>query len=157
MLYVYDTRNIFFPGKEGYVLGLKGKDMYKYRSINIDQLLACQQTLFQAFKLDGLNSSATTLNYYFTTTAKLVKADAIEREEVIALFSDVSEVIDYRQASLTESIFTAKNDSLLNDKGKKELSKNEKELGRVEDVKKIIEKALAHHSTWERLVKFYAE
>ena len=29
LLYMYDNRNIFFPGKEGYVLGLKGKDMYK--------------------------------------------------------------------------------------------------------------------------------
>tara|TARA_B100001250_G_scaffold358117_1_gene334229 strand:- start:218 stop:1657 length:1440 start_codon:yes stop_codon:yes gene_type:complete len=157
LLYMYDTRNIFFPGKEGYVLGLKGKDMYKYRSSNIDNLLACQKTLLQAFKLDGLNSSATTLNYYFTTTAKLVKADAIETEELIALFSDVSEVIDYRQASLTESIFTAKNDSLLDAKGEKELSKNKKELGRLEDVKTNIEKTLAPHSTCESLVKLYSE
>ena len=157
LLYMYDNRNIFFPGKEGYVLGLKGKDMYKYRSKETDDLLLCQQTLYQSFKLDGYNSSATTLNYYFTTTAKLVKFGVKETEELIALFSDVSDVIDYRQASLTESIFNAKNDSLLDSKGQKKLQKNEKELGRLEDVKTNIEKTLAPHSTCESLVKLYSK
>tara|TARA_B100001029_G_C15061561_1_gene458993 strand:+ start:2114 stop:3520 length:1407 start_codon:yes stop_codon:yes gene_type:complete len=157
LFYMYDTRNIYFPGKEGYVLGLKGKDMYKYRSESIDDLLACQQTLLESFQLDGFSSSATTLNYYFTTTAKLVKAGTIETAGLIALFSDVSAVIDYRQASLTESIFTAKNDSLLDSKGQKELAKNEKELNRLEDVKTNIEKTLAPHSTCENLVELYSE
>jgi len=157
LFYMYDTRNIFFPGKEGYVLGLKGKDMYKYRSENIEDLFACQKVLLESFQLDGFTSSATTLNYYFTTTAKLVKADRIETEELIALFSDVSAVIDYRQASLTELIFKAKNDSLLDSKGQKQLGKNEKELGRLEDVKTNIEKTLAPHSTCENLVDLYSE
>jgi len=157
LLYMYDTRNIFFPGKEGYVLGLKGKDMYKYRSGNTENLLACQKVLLESFKIDGLTSSATTLNYYFTTTARLVKAEYIEREELIALFSDVSAVIDYRQASLTELIFKAKNDSLLDSKGQKKLGKNEKELGRLEDVKTNIEKTLAPYSTCENLVELYSE
>ncbi len=157
LLHMYDIRNIYFPGKEGYVLGLKGKDMYKYRSKESDDLLLCQQTLFESFKIDGYSSSATTLNYYFTTTAKLVKYGEKKTEELIALFSDVSTVIDYRQASLTESIFNAKNDTLLDSKGQKNLVKNEKELSRLEDVKTNIEKTLAPHSTCESLVKLYTE
>ena len=53
--------------------------------------------------------------------------------------------------------FYAKNDSIIDSKGKKELAKNEKELGRLEDVKTNIEKSLAPHSTCENLVDLYSK
>ena len=34
---IYDLRLKYYPGKEGYVLALKGKDMYKYKSSTIEE------------------------------------------------------------------------------------------------------------------------
>ena len=31
LVMVYDQRNTYYPGKEAYVMGLKGADMYKYK------------------------------------------------------------------------------------------------------------------------------
>ena len=62
---IYDLRLKYYPGKEGYVLALKGKDMYKYKSSTIEELKACRLVLQNSFEIDGLNSTATTINYFF--------------------------------------------------------------------------------------------
>ena len=45
LINIYDVRLNNYPGKEGYVLALKGKDMYKYKSETIDELKECRSVL----------------------------------------------------------------------------------------------------------------
>ena len=71
LIILYDYRLEHYPGKEGYVLALKGKDMYKYCASTIEELNKCRSVLKKSFLLDGLSSTATTINYYFNVSLKL--------------------------------------------------------------------------------------
>ena len=137
LILVYDYRLEHYPGKEGYVLALKGKDMYKYRSSTIEQLNQCQSVLQKSFEIDGLNSTATTINYYFIVSLKLFQQQQLDKQDLMTLFSDVSEVVEHREASISQDIFEFTSDSskTLSSKEKKQLSKLESELGRIEKAK----------------------
>ena len=137
---IYDKRLYYYPGKEGYVLALKGKDMYKYRSSTIEELKQCRSVLKESFLIDGLNSTATTINYYFIVSLKLFQKKELNQQDLMTLFSDVSEVVDYREASISQDIFEVNSDSTktLSSKEKKELSKLEAELSRLEKAKKSV-------------------
>ena len=111
LINIYDTRLNNYPGKEGYVLALKGKDMYKYKSETIDELKECRSVLSKSFEIDNLNSTATTINYYFNVSLKLFQKDELDKQELMTLFSDVSEVVDYRSVSISQEIFKFKSDS----------------------------------------------
>jgi len=133
LILTYDYRLEHYPGKEGYVLALKGKDMYKYRSYSIEELKDCRSVLKKSFETDGLNSTATTINYYFIVSLKLFQKQELNKQDLMTLFSDVSEVIDHREASISQDIFEFTSDSLkiLSSKEKKDLSKLESELNRI--------------------------
>ena len=137
LISVYDNRLKNYPGKEGYVLALKGKDMYKYRSGTIEELNQCRSVLKNSFEIDGLNSTATTINYYFNVSLKLFQKQELNKQDLMTLFSDVSEVVDHREASISQEIFGFNSDSTrtLSSKEKKALSKLEAELGRIEKAK----------------------
>ena len=139
---IYDLRLKYYPGKEGYVLALKGKDMYKYKSSTIEELKACRSVLQNSFEIDGLNSTATTINYFFNVSLKLFQQKEIDKQDLMTLFSDVSEVVEYREASISQEIFNLNSDStkLLTAKEKKEISKLEAELERIEKAKKSVNK-----------------
>ena len=40
LIMVYDQRNVYYPGKEAYVTGMKGADMYKYMKTTTEGLQA---------------------------------------------------------------------------------------------------------------------
>ena len=121
MLNIYDLRLKNYPGKEGYVLALKGKDMYKYKSNTVEELKACRLVLQNSFDIDGLNSTATTINYFFNVSLKLFQQKEIDKQDLMTLFSDVSGVVEYREASISQEIFNLNSDStkLLTTKEKK--------------------------------------
>ena len=142
LINIYDIRLNNYPGKEGYVLALKGKDMYKYKSETIDDLKECRSVLSKSFEIDGLNSTATTINYYFNVSLKLFQKDELNKQELMTLFSDVSEVVDYRSVSISQEIFKFKSDSTkqLTSKETKQLSKLNSELERINKAKISVNK-----------------
>ena len=158
LISVYDNRLKNYPGKEGYVLALKGKDMYKYRSGTTEELNQCRSVLQNSFEIDGLNSTATTINYYFNVSLKLFQKQELNKQDLMTLFSDVSEVVDHREASISQEIFEFNSDStrILSSKETKALSKLEAELGRIEkakiNVNKNFEKII---TSCEQLVALY--
>ncbi len=158
LISIYDARNKHYPGKEGYVLALKGKDMYKYRSNNISDLNKCRLVLQESFQIDGLNSTATTINYYFNASLKLFQKEQLNKQDLMTLFSDVSEVVDYREASISQEIFQLTSDTTktLSSKEQKALSKLESELNRIEKAKKSVNKNFETIITsCEQLVALY--
>lgn len=157
LMMVYDQRNTFYPGKEGYVMGMKGADMYKYKKGTTEGLQASYEVLLTAFNMEGNASSASVLNYYFMATTKLVQAKVLKVEDLIALFSDLSGVIAYKEAQLTQDIYNAEQNEALTSKEKKILKKNKKELKTLGDVKSNLEKTLAPHATCEKLVELYTK
>ena len=154
---VYDQRNAYYPGKEAYVLGMKGADMYKYMKTTTEGLQASCQVLRGSFEMAGNESTASVLNYYFMATTKLVQAKVLKVEDLIALFSDLSGVISYKEAKLTQDIYNAEQTEGLSSKEQKLLKKNKKELKTLGDVKNNLEKTLAPHATCEKLVELYTK
>ena len=157
LIMVYDQRNVYYPGKEAYVIGMKGADMYKYMKTTTEGLQASYQELRNSFEMAANSSTASVLNYYFMATTKLVQAKVLKVEDLIALFSDLSGVISYKEAKLTQDIYNAEQSEELSTKEQKLLKKNKKELKTLGDVKTNLEKTLAPHATCEKLVELYAK
>lgn len=157
LVMVYDQRNTFYPGSEAKVIGYKGADIYKYKKGTTEGLQESYDVLLTAFNMAGNESTASVLNYYFMATTKLVQAKVLKVEDLIALFSDLSGVIAYKEAKLTQDIFNADQRDDLSSKEKKILKKNEKELETLASVKSNLEKTLAPHATCEKLVELYTK
>ena len=157
LIIVYDQRNAYYPGKEAYVTGMKGADMYKYMKTTTEGLQVSHQVLRGSFEMAGNASTASVLNYYFMATTKLVQAKVLKVEDLIALFSDLSGVISYKEAKLTQDIYNAEQNEELGPKEQKLLKKNKKELKTLGDVKNNLEKTLAPHATCEKLIELYTK
>lgn len=155
LVMVYDQRNTFYPGSEAKVIGYKGADIYKYKKETVEGLQQSYDVLLTAFNMAGNESTASVLNYYFMSTTKLVQAKVLKVEDLIALFSDLSGVIAYKEAKLTQDIYNASSRDDLSSKEKKVLKKNKKELETLASVKSNLEKTLAPHATCEKLVELY--
>ena len=104
LMMVYDQRNTYYPGSEARVLGYKGADMYKFKKGTTEGLQESQAALGEAFTMAGNASTASVLNYYFIATTKLVQAKVLKVSDLIALFSDLSGVISYKEAKLMQDI-----------------------------------------------------
>ncbi len=154
---VYDQRNVYYPGKEAYVTGMKGADMYKYMKTTTEGLQASHKVLRSSFEMAGNESTASVLNYYFMATTKLVQAKVLKVEDLIGLFSDLSGVISYKEAKLTQDIYNAEQIEEISPKEQKQLKKNQKELKTLGDVKNNLEKTLAPHATCEKLIELYTK
>ena len=157
LMKVYDQRNTYYSGKEAYVIGLKGADMYKYLKGSTEGLQASYDVLAASFNMAGNESTARVLNYYFIATTKLVQAKVLKVGDLIALFSDLSGVIAYKEAKLSQDIYNAEQSESLSSRDSKILSKNKKELKTLNDVKGNLEKTLAPHATCEKLVELYTK
>lgn len=157
LIMVYDQRNVYYPGKEAYVIGMKGADMYRFMKNTTEGLQASYEELRRSFEMAGNASTSSVLNYYFMATTKLVQAKELKVEDLIALFSDLSSVISYKEAKLTQDIYNSEQIDDLSTKELKLLKKNKKELKTLGDVKNNLEKTLAPHATCEKLVELYAK
>ena len=157
LIMVYDQRNVYYKGKEAYVIGMKGADLYKYKKTTTEGLQTSYEELKKAFEMAGNESTASVLNYYFMATTKLVQAKVLQVEDLIALFSDLSGVISYKEAKLSQDIYNAEQIEELSAKEQKLLKKNKKELKTLGDVKTNLEKTLAPHATCEKLIELYVK
>ena len=125
LMQIYDKRIQFF-GKEGFVLGLKGSDILRYDKDNYEK---AYEILKKSYDLEKNKSSAGAISSYFKSATLMEKNGKLEKQNVLELYAELSEAIDfnlennpkknkyYSQTSLNvESLFTpyADCDALLN-------------------------------------------
>ena len=125
LMQIYDKRIQFF-GKEGFVLGLKGSDILRYDKDNYEK---AYEILKKSYDLEKNKSSAGAISSYFKSATLMEKNGKLEKQNVLELYAELSEAIDfnlennpkkikyYNQTSLNvESLFTpyADCDALLN-------------------------------------------
>lgn len=91
LLMLYDMRIQYF-GNEGKVLGRKGNDYYKYRTKNFAEANAIFK---RSIEIEGNNSVNAILDYYFRTTAKMVREKVVEKSIIMDAYDQVSAIIDY--------------------------------------------------------------
>lgn len=155
LLTIYDARNYYYPGQEGLVLGYKGSDLYRYRKSNLLSVQEAYSILSKSLDLDKEKSTARALNYYFASGAKLTSKKMLTKEELIDLFSQVSDIIEYKEAQINQTNFDLNEKESLTSKEKKVLKKNNSELKTLNDVRANMEKTLAPHVTCEKLEVLY--
>ena len=153
LLKIYDQRNMYYPGQEGKVLGLKGSDLYKYRKGDLNSLQQAYNILRESFNIDQENTQARALNYYFLSAVKLY--GKTDKKKLIALFSDLSNIVEYKEAQINQSNFDLTEKKELTSKESKILKKNISDLKTLNNVRVNMEKTLAPHVTCEKLEALY--
>jgi len=156
LMRVYDDRLVYFPGKEGYVLGMKGSDMVKYK---IGTSQEAYDVLEKAYKIDGNKLSASTLYAYFTASTRLFNEKVFGDEEVFRVYEEVMEAVDANKAEDTEVI--AKYEQMEEDGNT--LSKKDARKFRIakssynasETVESNVEKIIGAIATCDRLEVLY--
>ena len=156
LLTIYDYRNHYYPEQKGLVLGYKGSDLYRYRKSDLNSVQTAYSILENSFILDQEKSTARALNYYFASGAKLTSKKVLSKEVLIDLFSELSAVIDYKEAKINQENFNFNSQETLSSKEKKKLKKNNSELKTLNDVRANMEKTLAPHITCEKLEALYS-
>lgn len=132
LMMVYDNR-IKYYGKEGYVLGKKGVDLYKYRPESYEEVY---QILGKSITLEGNSSGGPALIYYFRAAEKLVKAEKAEKAILVDIYDQTSDIIDFNLKDCQ-----AKNDT--------------KNIANWENVKTNIELSFEPYATCEDLISIY--
>jgi len=156
LMKVYDDRLQYFPGKKGYVLGMKGSDMINYK---IGTSKEAYDVLAEAYKVDGNKLGASVLYAYFTASTRLFNEKVFGDEEVFNVYDQVVEAIDYNKEVKTNTI--AKYEQMqeegkaLNKKETKALKKAKKYFGSYEKVESNVEKIIGKIATCERLDILY--
>lgn len=90
LMLVYDKRIQYF-GKEGYVLGKKGVDLYKLRPTAYEE---AYEILKKSIALEQNKSSGPSLIYYFRSAEKMVKAEKAEKVLLVDIYDQTSTIVE---------------------------------------------------------------
>jgi tetratricopeptide (TPR) repeat protein len=90
LMMVYDKRIQYF-GNEGYVLGKKGSDLYKYRPNAYEETY---EILKKSIELEGNDANGPSLIYYFRSAEKLVKDAKADKTILVDIYDQSSDIID---------------------------------------------------------------
>jgi tetratricopeptide (TPR) repeat protein len=91
LLMIYDDRLSNF-GQEGYVKGLKGSDLMKYRSSQVD---LAYDLLKSSINLQGKKSKASVLYYYFKAVVVKANKGDYDKSIVLEAYALVTDYVDY--------------------------------------------------------------
>ena len=92
---------ISYFGQEGFVSGLKGSDMLRYRSKS--QLEEAYQLLKKSVELQKTKSKATALFSYFKSVTSLSKKDKMLKSDVLEAYALVTEYVEYNLSNNSKS------------------------------------------------------
>jgi len=91
IMMLYDNRIKYF-GKEGYILGRKGSDLFKYLPEDYEK---AYYMFKKSVELQGNNSESFVLVYYFRTASKMVDAGKIEKGALVEIYDNISGIIGF--------------------------------------------------------------
>jgi len=132
IMVIYDQRIKYF-GREGYVLGRKGSDLFKYAPEEYEK---AYHIFKKSVDLRGNKSESFVLVYYFRTVSKMVDAEKIDKSLIIDAYDQLSGIIEY------------------NLKNSEEGSKGHEEW---QNVKGNIELSFEPYATCEDLISIYSK
>lgn len=132
MMMIYDQRIKYF-GREGYVLGRKGSDLFKYAPEEYEK---AYHIFKKSVDLRGNKSESFVLVYYFRTVSKMVDDEKLDKFVIVETYDKLSEIID-------SNLEASANDP--------------KELSAWENVKGNIELSFEPYATCEDLIAIYSK
>lgn len=122
----YDERLKYFPGKEAYVTGEKGLQIWKYKKDH----QAAYIVFGEAYKINRSEMTPAQINGYFLSAVKMKNDKLIELDELIKVYQRVNEAIADNRIALGKEI--SKLDELKETSGGTLDSKNTKKLKKAE-------------------------
>jgi len=99
LMMVYDQRIDYF-NKEGYVLGRKGADLYKFRPQAYEEVY---DVMKRSIDLEGNKSEAPVLVYYFRSAISMVKNGKADSSLIVDSYLISSEIVEYNLENGKES------------------------------------------------------
>ncbi|HRZ76311.1 MAG TPA: hypothetical protein P5248_03025, partial [Bacteroidales bacterium] len=90
MMMLHDQRIEYF-GKEGYVLGRKGVDLYQYRPEAYEQVYT---TLKRSVELEGNGSASAVLVYYFRAALAMLENQKIDISEALDVYNAIEAITE---------------------------------------------------------------
>jgi tetratricopeptide (TPR) repeat protein len=90
LMMVYDKRIEYF-GKEGYVLGRKGVDLFTYRPADVEQIY---NALKRSVELEGDNTAGPVLVYYMNAAVNLAKSGKSDSAVIFDTYDISSGIIE---------------------------------------------------------------
>lgn len=91
LMMVYDQRIKYF-GKEGYVLGRKGVDLFTYRPQDTEEIY---KDLKRSVELEGDNSAGPVLVWYMNAAVNMAKEGKADSAVIFETYDAVSQIIDH--------------------------------------------------------------
>jgi hypothetical protein len=91
LMMVYDQRITYF-GKEGYVLGRKGVDLFTYRPTDTEKIY---KDLKKSVELEGDNSAGPVLVWYMNAAVNMAKEGKADSVVIFETYDIASEIIDH--------------------------------------------------------------
>ena len=135
LMIIYDQRIKYF-GREGYVLGRKGSDLFKYAPEDYEK---AYHIFKKSVDLRGNQSESFVLVYYFRTVSKMVDNDKIEIGQIVDVYDQLSNIIDFNLKNNAEG--SKKHTEWVNVKGNIDLTFEP--YANCEDLIKIYSKKFA--------------
>lgn len=93
IMMIYDQRIQYF-GREGYVLGRKGKDFLELRKDNLEDVQKGYDMIKKSISLQNEKSQIDILVIYMTASTTLFEGEKIDGERVIENYALISDIID---------------------------------------------------------------
>ncbi|MDX9906111.1 MAG: hypothetical protein RBS55_05940 [Bacteroidales bacterium] len=90
LMMLYDQRIQYF-GKEGFVLGRKGVDLFTYRPKDVEKIY---EYLKRSVELEGENTAGPVLIYYMNSAVNLAKSGKSDSTVIFDAYDVSSEIID---------------------------------------------------------------
>lgn len=100
LMWIYDKR-VEHYGEEGFVLGLKGVDMMRYRP---DQAKDAEKVLRRSVSLQKFDTDAQVLSKFYQTIYELYRQGEADRSELMTEFMPVLNYIEYNIQNLEDSV-----------------------------------------------------
>lgn len=97
LMMVYDNRIKYF-NREGYVLGRKAVDLYRYKTSAYDEAYGYFK---RSVELQGKKSLGPVLIYYFRTTTKMATTGKIDSTVIVETYETISNILDYNLENAT--------------------------------------------------------
>ncbi|PLW98417.1 MAG: hypothetical protein C0593_05810 [Marinilabiliales bacterium] len=131
LMMVYDTRIQYF-GKEGFVLGRKGLDRYRYKLSNED-IKPSYDIIAKSVELEGNDVEYAVIDLFFRLTIDMYKSDMVEKDLILENYEIASNLIDYN------------------------IKNNKKYASRFERVKGNLESSFEPFASCEDLIPLYTK
>lgn len=91
LLSLYDKRIVNF-GREGSNLGRKGVEFYKFRTSQYEE---AYNIFKKSVQIEKNRSQVSIIIYYFRTTVRMVKEEALEKVAIVEVYDEVMQIIDF--------------------------------------------------------------